>query len=226
MVKALFVNGSPRKKWNTAQLLEAAMEGAAAEGAECGLAHLYDHAAKGCTSCFACKLKDAKTGGLCAMRDELTPVLQKANEADVIVVGTPVYFDYPTANAKAFLERLMFPWSAYKYDARTGKAGTSLLTRTIPTGLIYTMNTPEDWLDRRSYHTILDVTEGYMRTTFGHCESLYSCDTLQFSDYSRYDVDTFKEEDKLAHRSEQFPRDLAAAREMGARLVRLASSAY
>ena len=55
-MKALFVNGSPRKNWNTHQMLESAMEGAAEAGAAVELAHLYDFAFKGCVSCFACKV--------------------------------------------------------------------------------------------------------------------------------------------------------------------------
>ena len=76
-MKVIAINGSPRKKWNTATLLEKALEGAASEGAETELIHLYDLNFKGCTSCFACKLKDGKSYGKCAMKDELTPVLDK-----------------------------------------------------------------------------------------------------------------------------------------------------
>ena len=54
----LAINGSPRKKWNTATLLEKALEGAAAQGATTELVHLYDLDYKGCTSCFACKMID------------------------------------------------------------------------------------------------------------------------------------------------------------------------
>lgn len=59
MVKALFVNGSPRKQWNTAQLLQKALEGAQEAGAEVGMVNLYDRNLnyKGCMSCFACKVK-------------------------------------------------------------------------------------------------------------------------------------------------------------------------
>ena len=41
-MKVIAVNGSPRKKWNTATLLENALEGAASKGAETELVHLYD----------------------------------------------------------------------------------------------------------------------------------------------------------------------------------------
>ena len=221
-MNVILLNGSPRKGWNTHKLLENVMKGAADAGAETELIHLYDYEYKGCISCFACKLKNSKTDGVCAVRDALRPVLEKCKEADAIIIGSPIYFDYPTAQCRAFMERLMFPWSAYKYDKKTGQAGTSLLERTVPTGLIYTMNTPEDWLEKRNYPTILNINEDYMRTTFGSCETLWSCDTFQFSKYDRYDIETFSEEAKAKHRDEQFPVDLQKAYELGARLVKLA----
>ena len=74
IMKVIAINGSPRKNWNTATMLEKALEGTASEGAETELIHLYDLNFKGCTSCFACKLKDGKSYGKCAMKDELTHV--------------------------------------------------------------------------------------------------------------------------------------------------------
>jgi multimeric flavodoxin WrbA len=41
-MEVIAFNGSPRKKWNTATLLEKALEGAASQGAETKLVHLYD----------------------------------------------------------------------------------------------------------------------------------------------------------------------------------------
>ena len=58
-MKAMAINGSPRKTWNTATLLENALSGCAAGVAETEMVHLYDLAYQGCTSCFACK----KIGG-------------------------------------------------------------------------------------------------------------------------------------------------------------------
>lgn len=54
-MKVIALNGSPRKKWNTATLLKHALDGAASKGAETELIHLYDYNYKGCISCFACK---------------------------------------------------------------------------------------------------------------------------------------------------------------------------
>jgi len=65
-MKIIGINGSPRKAWNTAILLNKAMEGAASKGAETELIQLYDLNYKGCTSCFACKIKNGKSYGKCA----------------------------------------------------------------------------------------------------------------------------------------------------------------
>jgi multimeric flavodoxin WrbA len=70
-MKAIGVNGSPRKKWNTATLLKKALEGAASEGAKTTLVHLYDLDYKGCISCFACKMRGGKSYGKCAVKDGL-----------------------------------------------------------------------------------------------------------------------------------------------------------
>ena len=216
-MKALFVNGSPRKNWNTHKMLESAMKGAAEAGAETEIVHLYDSAFKGCVSCFACKVKGNKTNGLCAFKDALTPTLEKAHEADVIVIGSPVYFSYPTGPVRSFMERLMFP--ALRYDMENRR----VITKTIPTAMIYTMNCPEAMMEQVNYPVFLSPNEQALKMLFGYCETLCACNTYQFTDYSRYDVTMFKEEDKARQREEQFPKDLQKAYELGKRLVKLAA---
>ena len=222
-MKALFVNGSPRKNWNTYRMLESAMKGAAEAGAETELVHLYDFAFKGCVSCFACKVKNSRTNGLCAFRDALTPTLEKAREADVIVIGSPVYFSYPTGPVRSFMERLMFPVDTYLVEEKTGER-VKFLKKTVPTAMIYTMNCPEWLMKKVQYPTLLGINGEELVRLFGYNETLYSCDTYQFSDYSRYDVNMFKESDKAKQREEQFPTDLQNAYELGKRLVEKARS--
>ena len=72
-MKAIFINGSPRKNKNTAQMLEAAMKGAEEAGAEVEMIHLYGLNYKGCMSCFLCKRKGNTANGLCGFKDELQP---------------------------------------------------------------------------------------------------------------------------------------------------------
>ena len=96
---------------------------------------------KGCGSCFARKPKNTKTNGLCAYRDALTPILQKAREADVLVIGSPIYFSSVTGPTRSFMERLMFPVLTYnaKLDGKTGTWKSTILDKTVPMGMIYTM---------------------------------------------------------------------------------------
>ena len=134
-MKALFVNGSPRKNWNTHKLLEQAMKGAADSGAECELVHLYDLSFKGCKSCFACKVKNNKTNGLCVIRDDLRAVLEKALECDVIVAGSPIYFSYPTGMFRSFIERLLFP--IMSYNVNPDGTRPRAIDKNIYSGIIY-----------------------------------------------------------------------------------------
>lgn len=215
-IKALFVNGSPRKRNNTSKLLESAMQGARDAGAEVELVNLYDIDFKGCKSCFACQLKNAKTGGVCALKDDLRTVLEHAHEADVIVIGSPVYFHYPTGEVRSFLERLNFPNFTYEYDAQGNRV------RPIDpknTAMIFTMNVNEATFDDWGYRMILGKCAETMRANFGKCEELYVFDTYQFNDYSRYANTMFDEEVKRRHRDEQFPKDLNKTYELGKRLV-------
>lgn len=215
-IKAVFVNGSPRKKWNTAQMLESAMKGAQKAGAECELVHLYDIDFKGCKSCFACKIKNSKCGGVCALKDDLRPLLERCRQADVIVLGSPVYYSYPTGELRAFMERLMFPVGTYLYE--NGKHIT-LRDKVIPTAMIFTMNCPKDYMKEIGYPPILEENTKCMADIFGYCETLYACNTYQFSDYSRYDFNLFSEEEKRKYRDEHFATDLQNAYELGKRLT-------
>ena len=68
MKKLIAINGSPRRNGNTAQLLQEALRGAQDIGAETEIVHLYKLNFKGCTSCFACKLK-SRPHGSCGMKE-------------------------------------------------------------------------------------------------------------------------------------------------------------
>lgn len=215
-MKVIAINGSPRKNMNTATLLQQALDGAAQQGAETELVHLYDLQYKGCVSCMACKLKNAKTDGLCAYKDALTPLLQKCREADVLIFGSPIYYDNVDGMMRSFLERLMFPIDPYTVNEAGQR--NRYLTKTVPVGFIYTMNCPEE-MRERFYGPMFKSIEGYISHIFGSCHPLYSTFTYQYRDYSRYDVNIFREEDKRKWRDEQFPKDKQEAFELGKLLV-------
>src|SRR5512139_33663 len=148
-MKAIAVNGSPRKSWNTATLLRKTLAGAKAKGAKTELVHLYDLSYRGCISCFACKKIGGKSYGRCAVRDELTPVLKRAAEADVLILGSPMYFHTESGEMRSFMERLLFPYVTYTPERACIFPGRS------QTGLIYTMNVTEE--NMAAYHQDVSV---------------------------------------------------------------------
>ncbi|MGA3200078.1 MAG: flavodoxin family protein [Halobacteriota archaeon] len=212
-MKILAINGSPRTKYNTATLLNNALEGAASQGAETELVHLYKLNFKGCVSCFACKLKNGESYGRCAVNDDLTPILKKAEEAEAIILGSPIYLGTATGEMKSFMERLIFPYLVYDANHST------LFKRSIKTGLIYTMNTPEDQMRLRGYDQYLNLVELYMKSVFGESETLVVTDTYQFDDYSKYESTLFDAEEKAKRQREEFPKDCQRAFDMGVRFA-------
>ena len=221
-MKAILINGSPRKNWNTDKVLQSARQGAADAGAETEVIRLYDLEYKGCISCFACKVKNSRTNGLCAYKDALRPVLEKVHDADLVIVGTPVYYNYPAGQVRSFLERWLFPVGSYVWE--DGKQKT-FRDKVIPTGLVYTMNCPKDMMENWNYPAILSDTANTMKQIMGHNELLYVCNTYQFHDYSRYVMNLFDEAEKRAYRDAHFGEDLERAYQMGIRLVEAAGEA-
>ncbi|HDK7164174.1 TPA: flavodoxin family protein [Clostridium botulinum] len=216
-MKLIAINGSPRKNKNTATLLNKALQGAASQGAETELIHLYDQNYKGCVSCFACKMKNGKSYGKCALKDDLTPILEKAAKADAIILGSPIYFASVTGAMSSFLERFMFPYLVY--DA----AYSSLFSKKISTGFIYTMNVTNERMKDLGYEQDFKSSEMVMKRLFGSSESLIVNDTYQFNDYSKYIAPLFDEKKKRKVKEEQFPKDCQNAFDMGVRLVQQAN---
>jgi multimeric flavodoxin WrbA len=213
-MSVLAFNGSPRKTWNTATLLNKALEGAASQGEETELIHLYDLDFKGCLSCFACKTKGGESYGRCAVKDDLTPILRKVEDADAIILGAPIYFLDVTGEMRSFMERLMFPFLTYTDPPQ------SLFPKKIPTGFIYTMNATEQQMKEYGFDKHLGTNEMLVQLIFGASESLFSFDTYQFKDYSKVVSDRFDPEKKAKRRVEIFPADCENAFEMGAKFAK------
>lgn len=133
-MKTIAINGSPRKNWNTATLLDNALKGARSIGAKTEFIHLYDYNFKGCRSCFLCKRKNNNNFGKCVVKDELKPILQKIESADALIMGTPLYFCSATGVMHSFLERFLFQYMLYTQPPSSAFNGKLKL------GLIYTMN--------------------------------------------------------------------------------------
>lgn len=211
-MRVIAVNGSPRKSWNTAALLQKALDGAASMGAQTELIHLYSLNYKGCVSCFACKRKGGVLGH-CAMRDGLSAVLEKIIRCDVLLLGTPIYFGNITGEMLSFLERLLFSSMTYNTGHRSTFPGK------LSSAFFYTMNVSAEEMELNGYPALFEHYRTLLGRLGGPSEILVSNDTYQFDDYSRYEASMFDETHKAQVRAEQFPVDCRRAFELGARLA-------
>lgn len=220
MKKVIILNASPRKNFNTAKLLKEAQKGAEQAGAGVEYFNLYDYNFLGCRSCFACQRKGSITEGVCAIKDDIRPILERCINADAIIIGSPVYFSYPTGVFRSFAERLLFANHTYMVDKEKGGLKRRL-DKIIPTGIIYTMNCPEQLAKDINYDVILEESVRSFKHIMGYAESLYSYDTKQFADFSKYNCDLFDEKHKDEVQQTQFPKDLQKAYELGQKLVKM-----
>ena len=218
MVTVIAINGSPRKTWNTATLLEHALKGAGSAGAATELVHLYDLDYKGCTSCFSCKLKDGKSYGRCAMNDSLTPVLERIAGADALILGSPIYFGIVTGEMRSFMERLFFPNLTYTRPPQ------SLAPRQIPTAFMYTMNVSEQ-LMKENYGAHIALNASVLKMLYGSSESFFCNETLQFEEYDKVVFSYCDPEERRRRHKEVFPQDCRRAYDLGARMAKEASAA-
>ncbi|MDO5292271.1 MAG: flavodoxin family protein [bacterium] len=204
-MKVYAINGSARKNGNTATLLQKALDGVKAstknEEVEIEMINLYDLNFTGCKSCFACKMLEGKSYGKCIVKDDIQELLEKLSQADALIFGSPTYFGNISGQLQSFLERFLFPFEQYNKEL------TSLAPKKMPTAFIHTMNVPEAYVDAMGYKAAFAPTHMGIEHLISKPEVMYSYDTYQFSDYSKYESSYFSEEAKAAHRDTQFPLD-------------------
>lgn len=201
-MKILAINGSPRKQWNTADMLGAAVAMAKQEGAEAEFVHLCDLHYKGCRSCFACKRIGGASFGRCVLRDELSPVLEKILEADVVLFGQPIYFGHISSDMWALLERLWF--AGMNYD----KTYSSNYPRNVVCGMIFTMNAPNE-IAEKMYGALIAHLCSNMSRQVGPTESFLVTNTLQFNDYDKYLSTAFDAQAKRDWHENEYPKQKA-----------------
>jgi len=120
-MKVLAIHGSPRTiRSATRTLAGYVLEGAAEEGAETEMVDLTDLQVTPCTACEGCTLN-----GICVYDDDVPGLLARMEEADAIVLASPVYIDNITGQMKVFFDRLA---DAIHCQRLAGKYGCSVAT--------------------------------------------------------------------------------------------------
>lgn len=105
MIKIIGISGSPRKGGNSETLLDEALDGARSAGASCEKIRLNDLNYKACQECGGCKAT-----GKCIIEDDMRPIYRKADEADGIIIASPIFFGSVTAQLKTMIDRFQCYW--------------------------------------------------------------------------------------------------------------------
>ena len=117
-MNVLLLNGSPRPHGNTAIALDEMVRVFQAEGVETEVVQVGHLAVRGCIACNRC----AETGR-CVFDDVVNRLAPKLEQADGLVVASPVYYASANATLIAVLDRLFYSTQFEK----TMKVGASVV---------------------------------------------------------------------------------------------------
>jgi multimeric flavodoxin WrbA len=103
MAKVLLLNGSPRPQGCTAEALKEMIRVFDAEGVEAELIQVGGKSIRGCLACGRCREL-----GRCVFEDLVNETAPKLEQADGLVIGSPVYYGSPNGTILSFLDRLFY----------------------------------------------------------------------------------------------------------------------
>ena len=105
-MKVLLINGSPREQGNTATALAEVARQLAAEGIESEQVWIGNKPVRGCIACGQCS---AKGLGRCVFDDDVcNSISAKFNEADALIIGSPVYYGQPNGALLSIIQRAFY----------------------------------------------------------------------------------------------------------------------
>ena len=117
-MKVLIINGSPRPNGNTSIAVNEMVKVFEAEGIETKVCQIGSKDIRGCIACGKC----GETGK-CVFNDAVNELAPEFEDADGLVVASPVYYASANATLIAFLDRLFFS----THFNKTMKVGASVV---------------------------------------------------------------------------------------------------
>jgi multimeric flavodoxin WrbA len=102
VVKILALNGSARKRGNTDILIDQILKGSKRGKHTTQKIYLYDYEILPCMDCRDCKKGDY----VCTLNDGMKKIYPKMEKADLIIFGTPNYWNGPTGKMKLLIDRM------------------------------------------------------------------------------------------------------------------------
>lgn len=102
-MKVLIINGSPRVNGNTSIAIDEIVKVFKEEGVETDIFQIGNKAVRGCIACGSCA-----ENGKCVFDDEVNKIAPVFEEADGLIVATPVYYASANATLIACLDRLFY----------------------------------------------------------------------------------------------------------------------
>lgn len=113
-ISVLGIGGSPRIGGNSDILLEQVLEGAKSAGAKVDKVILNSLKISPCQECA-----EMPNDGSCSIDDEMQSVYKKIQEADIVILASPVFFGSLSAQTKIMIDRFQCLWRA-KYVLKNG----------------------------------------------------------------------------------------------------------
>jgi len=105
-MKVVAFNGSPKAKGNTFTSINEVKKQLKNSDIEVEIVQIGNKPIRGCIACAACARNQNEK---CIIEDdELNEYVQKAKNADGIILGSPVYFSGVNGTMKSFLDRLFY----------------------------------------------------------------------------------------------------------------------
>lgn len=105
-MKVLLVNGSPRKEGNTATALAEVAKQLSKEGIDSEIVWIGNKPVRGCIACGQCKTQSL---GRCVFDDDIcNKISAKFEEANALIVGSPVYYGQPNGALLSVIQRAFY----------------------------------------------------------------------------------------------------------------------